>query len=452
MIESTNVRVIDILMENGGIMNKAVGAFLSRHGFVRHTDIDTAVDALLYDMGQGLKGEKAGEAMIRTWLCPPTNIKAVTAGKKTIVIDAGGTNFRSCLVSFDADGNPAIENMQKTRMPGVDKELGKKEFFNAIADNIEHLKDEADTIGFCFSYPTEITKDGDGVLIAFSKEVKAPEVVGSKIGATLLEVLRERGWKKTRFIRIMNDTVCALLAGAAAPDGGCKYSSYIGLILGTGLNAAYIQGQSEEYKIERQIIVCETGGFTDVCRSDADHDVDAKTEKPGVFLLEKQSSGAYLGPLCLAMIKRACADGLFSAPFADKLGKIESMTLIDADTFLHGPYNMKGTLAVIAKETASEEDYERLYEMLDAVMERSARNAATILAAAVIQSGGGKSAVKPVCILCNGSTYHKTHSVADRVKGYLEEVLTRERGLWWKMVSLDDDITLGAAIGAVIEK
>lgn len=432
-------------------MNKAVSAFLTRHGFVRHTDINTAVDAILFDMGQGLKGQKSGEAMIRTYLCPPTNIKAVTAGKSTIVIDAGGTNFRSCVVTFDDDGNPAISDLQKTKMPGVEKELSRSEFFNAIADNIEHLKDRACTIGFCFSYPVQITKDGDGVLIGFTKEVKAPEVVGCKIGQSLLDVLRARGWKEVRSVRILNDTVGALLAGAAVNENGCRYSSYIGLILGTGLNAAYIQDTAEKYDIERQIIVCETGGFTDVCESDADREVASKTAKPDVFLMEKQSSGAYLGPLCQTVIKQAALDGLFTNAFADELLKIDAMTLIDADAFLHGPYG-KGTLATIAARYATDEDYDRLYQLLDAVMERSARNAATILAAAVIQSGAGTNASRPVCILCNGSTYHKTHSVSDRVKGYLEEVLTRQRGLWWKMVSLEDDITLGTAIGGLIER
>lgn len=446
-------------------MNKAVSAFLSRHGFVKHTDIDTMVEALLFDMRQGLKGNTAnmekpatdgvykgaGEAMIRTYLCPPTNIKAVTAGRSAIVIDAGGTNFRSCLVTFDGKGTPSINDLQKTKMPGVEKELSKEEFFAAIADNIEHLKDKADTIGFCFSYPAKITRDGDGVLIGFTKEVKAPEVVGCRIGESLLQALKKRGWQKTRSVRILNDTVAALLAGAAVPDDGCKYSSYIGLILGTGLNAAYIQGAAEEYDIERQIIVCETGGFADVCESDFDRDVDKNTTKPGVFLIEKQSSGGYLGHLCLSTIKSACKDGLFTPPFAEALSKIEEMTLIDADSFLHTPYG-NGTLARLAASSATDEDYDALYQLLDAIMERSARNAAAILSAQVIQSGAGTNATKPVCILCNGSTYHKTHSVARRVEGCLEEALTQRRGLWWKMVSLDDDITLGTAIGGLIER
>ena len=56
---------------------------------------------------------------------------------------------------------------------------------------------------------------------------------------------------------MLNDTVAALLAGHAIAPVGKKYSSYIGLILGTGLNAAYIQPAREG--IAKQIVVCESG-------------------------------------------------------------------------------------------------------------------------------------------------------------------------------------------------
>ena len=56
-----------------------------------------------------------------------------------------------------------------------------------------------------------------------------------------------------------------------------------------------------------------------------------------------------------------------------------------------------------------------------------------------------------MCILCNGSTYFKTHMLARRVHGYLEEVLTKGRGLYWEIISRENDITLGAAIAGLIE-
>ena len=129
-----------------------------------------------------------------------------------------------------------------------------------------------------------------------------------------------------------------------------------------------------------------------------------------------------------------------------------ALSLVEADAFLHAPYNTNALLGALAAESASDEDYDRMFQLLDAVMERSARYAAAILAACVIQSGEGKNASRPVCILCNGSTYFKTHMLSERVHGYLEEALTKGRGLYWEIISRENDITLGAAIAGLITK
>ena len=51
-------------------MNRNVSAFLSKHNFAQHIDINSFVDALLFDMNKGLRGEKSDEDMIRTWTNP----------------------------------------------------------------------------------------------------------------------------------------------------------------------------------------------------------------------------------------------------------------------------------------------------------------------------------------------------------------------------------------------
>ena len=149
-------------------MNRAVSAFLAKHNFIHHVDIDSVIDALLYDINSGLRGQKIYQDMIRTYSNPPEN---PASDKSVIVIDAGGTNFRSCLVSFNEQGKVSIDFLEKTKMPGVAKTLSRADFFDEIASNIEHLKDKAESIGFCFSYPMEITDGGDGILIRFTKEV-----------------------------------------------------------------------------------------------------------------------------------------------------------------------------------------------------------------------------------------------------------------------------------------
>ena len=431
-------------------MNKEVAAFLLKHNFTVQQEINPVIDSLLNDMDKGLKGLPAHEDMIRTFSNPPSQ---AAAGKNVIVIDAGGTNFRSCLVTFDSLGKPSIDFMEKTSMPGIERELTKKEFFDQFAKNLEHLKDKSSNIGFCFSYPMTITPDGDGVLINFAKEIKAPEVVGSHIGAELAKALKEHGWNNTLNITLLNDTAAALLAGAAGPDDGEKYSSYIGFILGTGMNGAYIQPKDDRYpQVEKQIIVCENGKFCDINTSDFDKAYDAKTVKPGSSVLEKMCSGAYLGPVAYEMITTAAKEGLFTEDFADSLLKLEKLTTIEFDSFLHTPYATASVLGAKAAESASEEDYDKLFQILDALVDRAARLATAILAACVIQTGEGKNASRPVCILCNGTTFYKTYKIKSRVEGYLDALLTQQRGLYYEIISRDNDITLGAAIGGLIQK
>ena len=429
-------------------MNTSVSSFLSKHNFVNHVDIWSSAQAILDDMKKGLKKEKADQDMIRTFCNPP---KTSAKGKSVIVIDAGGTNFRSCLVTFDANGVPSISDMEKTRMPGVEKELNRKEFFEQFAVNLEHLKNKADRIGFCFSYPMEIKENGDGILLGFSKEVKAPEVVGCEIGKCLKEVLESHGWNTIKRITLCNDTVAALLAGAACATEADRFSSYIGYILGTGMNAAYVQPDCDCCKVKKQIIVCESGKFTSVNQSEFDIAFDKTTVRPGTFLLEKCCSGAYLGPVSWYALQAAAKDGLFSEKVNQAILKLDVLTLIEIDKFLHGPYNKDCVLGKIACEIATDEDTDKIFQILDAIVERSARYAAAILIACSIQTGEGKISSKPICILCDGTTFFKTYKVKERVYGYLDEILTRQLGIYWNIVSCDNDITLGASIAGLIE-
>ena len=430
-------------------MNTTVSSFLMKHNFVNHIDVLSLAQGILDDMKRGLKKQTSDQDMIRTFCNPP---EKTAKNESVIVIDAGGTNFRSCLVTFDQEGQPQISEMEKTRMPGVERELSRKEFFEQFAVNLEHLKNKADRIGFCFSYPMEIQENGDGILLGFSKEVKAPEVVGCKVGECLKEALAAHGWNTIKRITMCNDTVSALLAGAACAGDTHRYSSYIGYILGTGMNAAYLQPDCDCCGIQKQIVVCESGKFRSVNRSDFDIEFDKTTVKPGSFFLEKQCSGAYLGPLSTIILQTAAREELFSEGLSKALLAIsEPLTLIEMDKFLHGPFNRDCILGKIACENASEEDLDIMYQLLDAVVERSARCSAAILTACAIQTGAGKNAAKPISILCNGTTFYKTWMVRERTAAYLDEILTNKLGIHWEIVSADNDITLGTAIAGLIE-
>ena len=447
-------------------INAKVSAFLGRHNFSpAGYDINTVIDGLLYDMKEGLKNGTgnldsmaAAQDMIPTWGMPPAESPK---NETVIVIDAGGTNFRSCLVTFDAEGKPSISELEKTSMPGIERELSKKEFFDAIANNLEHLKNKASKIGFCFSYAMRITPDGDGEVLHFSKEIKAKEVEGSLVGKSLSDALVEHGWNRPEKITLLNDTTAALLAGASSATGGVSYSSYVGFILGTGMNGAYIDSDPIE-KIagqkdskgnsapESQIVVCESGKFNKLPRSEFDIEFDKNANTPGLYVMEKMCSGAYLGPVSLIALKAACKDGLFSKSVADGINSLAKLELIDVDKFLYRPFNDETLLGGILKN-GTQEDRDIVYLILDSFVERSARLSSAIISAAVIKSGKGKNPSLPVCVSCDGTTFFKTHNLQPRLRGYLNEVLTVQRNLYFEIVAIDTPITLGAAVAAVAE-
>lgn len=438
----------------------AVNAFLGRHNFaVGGPDVNSAIRSMMYDMEEGLIRDPSNPPaqgpsldMIPTWAAPP---ESSPKNKSVIVIDAGGTNFRSCLVTFDGAGVPTISDMQKTAMPATDREYSKKEFFETIASFLDHLKNKATHIGFCFSYAMSITPEGDGKVIQFSKEIKAKEVIGSLVGACLSDALVARGWNRPEKIILLNDTTAALLAGASAATNGKAYDSYVGFILGTGMNAAYIESgkiakiPSSIKAPAAQIVVCESGKCNKIARSKFDEELDAGTNSPGLYGYEKMCSGAYLGPLSRLAVVKAAEEGLFSDAVTPALKALDALELKDMDQFFYGPFRTDTKLgAILAKGT--DNDRETAFRLLDAFVERSARLAAANLAAAVIKSGKGSNPAKPVSLLCEGTTFIRTHNLRERVVGYLNQALTEERGLWYEIVTMDNAVTLGSAIAGLI--
>ena len=425
-------------------------AFLSKWGIeAASIDMKSLLATFLSEMEKGLENESGSSLkMIPTYT---EVVSGLAKGEPVIVLDAGGTNFRTCLVTFDEQGLAHIEDFRKVSMPGVKEEVTAQQFFSTFADEVERLIDKSDKIGFCFSYAAAITEDHDGIPLVFSKEIKAPEVIGKKVGASLLSELARRGYDVSKKkVAVLNDTVATLLAGQGAPSD-TAYSGYIGFILGTGTNTAYVERNSNISKLglfdgKSQIINIESGNF-DFCPGRIDREYFDSTKHPEQYHLEKMISGAYLGPLSTLVIQKAIAEGVLSSTFAKRFAQLGTVNTTVMSNYLEMPFN--SNYALVACCEGNEDDAIALWMIIDAVIARAAKLTAANLAATVIKSGAGTDPRKPVCINADGTTFYKTEYLKKYTEYYLHTYLQLEHKRYYRFVRIDDSPIIGAAIAGL---
>lgn len=442
-------------MENS--RNKA-DEFLKRHKMhPEQIDMESCCNIFLKDMEQGLAGRDSTLEMIPTYIETEKN---VPTEKPVVVMDAGGTNFRVAVVHFNKDKQPVIEDQQLYSMPGVDEEVGKDKFFEIMAGYVRGIADKSSNIGFCFSYPTEISPNKDGRLIRFSKEIKAPEVKGQLIGENLNAALASMGFKDRKHIIILNDTVTTLLAGRAASFDK-NYDSFVGFILGTGTNCAYIEDNKNITKkpeldpAKNQIVNIESGGFGKAPLGTIDVEFDKSTKNPGEHTFEKMISGAYLGPLTLMTIQKAAQENLFSTATCKKLKNIQELTTKELSIFLQNQLAGNNPLSSIManadrrNETLAGNDLNTLLDLVQAIVERAAKLTAINLSSPVLKSGKGSDPNRPVCIVAEGTTFYKLHNLKSRIEFYLTKYLRDQKGRFFEIIGVENATLIGAAIAGL---
>jgi len=399
-------------------------------------DIDMERNCRLFldEMQKGLEGTDSSLSMIPTYI--ETDID-VPSDKPVIVADAGGTHFRVATISFDRQKTAKIENFQSYSMPGTKKNVTRLEFFTLMASYMDKVLDASNSIGFCFSYPTDILPNKDGRLVRFSKEIKAKQVRGQLIGENLNLAINAAGHPGKKHVVILNDTVTTLLAGKSV--AGCRdFSAYIGFILGTGTNCCYSEKNSNITKNKdldpgrKQIINIESGSFAKAPRGRIDLQFDNSTLDPGMSTFEKMISGAYLGPLCLEVACAAAAESLFSSQTTEELNAIDQIDTKDISDFMHNPRG-DNPLAVTLAD-ASQDDIDTLDCLIDSV---------------VLKTDAGKNPDSPVCIVAEGSTFYGLKTLKERVEDYLTQYLENQKQRYFEIVNVENATLIGAAIAGL---
>ena len=416
-----------------------VNEFLKRHGMLPE-DICPSLEAekMADEMRRGLKGEDCSLDMLPTYLKKVGKIGEGNAA----VIDAGGTNFRTALVTF-ADNGYKVEHLSKKKMPGTEKPVEWDEFISFAADSIIPLMNMTDRIGFCFSYSADVTPEIDGKVRNIDKEVVIKNSKGKLVGKSLNDELERRGVFGKRIV-IINDTAAVMLGGAAVLDDS-EYDGFIAQVSGTGTNTCCSVPAKDIVKLglsgdEGMIINTESGMYDGIPMGDFDIILDKDSLNSGFKHFEKMTAGVYLGPLCALMLDAGCEEGLISREGRDKLlsgNKIDG-AVIDA-------WSMGEKLSELP-----DEDRNFVEGISKALFKRSARCMCTNLAALMLLTGKGKNADKPVCVCAEGSLVQKSRVYRPELEKLMAEFIGDKLGLHAVLMPVEESTLPGSAAAAIL--
>ncbi len=425
-----------------------VNQFLEQYQFgVRHIDMQKEMGLFLLSMEEGLQGGPEGMEMIPTWLGPPNDLPT---GEKVIVMDMGGSNVRVAVAGFNQEGEVKLSHFQKYEMPGSNSPCTKEEFLESMVEFLRPVLGESDRVGICFSYEVEILPNHDGRILRFTKEVEVPEMEGELLGESLRAALDERGLDSDIKVVVLNDTVAALLGGAAA-RGDRVFDNYIGIIMGTGMNAAYVEAVERIAKLEQgfycdtMIINMEAGGYSIVNRSSIDQKLDEASNMPGYHKFEKMISGRYQGPTGHALIAAAATEGLFSKTFTERFESCESLSSRDLDKFLYRPFGAN----LLAELCESDADREVLTILISAIFERAACLVALAIGGILTRMDAGRSSIRPCLITIEGTTYDKSKLFKDMLVAYMHSFVQESLGRYYEFVQVENSNLIGTALATV---
>lgn len=274
-----------------------------------------------------------------TLMMLPTMINILPTGDESGVfyaLDMGGTNFRVVTVTLSKRANRVGDVDMKSYPFTLDmKKLPVEQLFDCMAAKLVEFAHEcgqdptatgkdAPVVGFCFSFPVDQTTVNSGRIIVWTKGFENPGAVGSDPVQLLSAALKRQGMNAQ--VRVLiNDTLGVMAAGRYVhPD------AMIGIILGTGTNACYVETASrvktlpEGYNSESELMCINTewGNFGAPClpRLEEDLALDAASSNPGEMIFEKLVSGMYMGEVaCRIMLKLACEGSLFGGRVPEAL-------------------------------------------------------------------------------------------------------------------------------------
>jgi hexokinase len=298
------------------------------------TKLKEIVKHFVGELQKGLDHEGATVAML------PSFVTNRPTGKETgsyLALDLGGTNFRVCEVYLEGQSSVRLRQ-KKFTIPEECKNADGEVLFDFLASSVESfLKDSGVVpsekeleLGFTFSFPVNQTALNAGTLLVWTKGFNCANTEGKDVVEMLNQAFIRKGLK-VKVAALVNDTVGTLMSHAYNDP-----QTLVGVILGTGTNAAYVEKIENVKKWKgpkpasgEMIINCEWGAYDEekamLPLTQYDNKLDAESQNPGQHIYEKMISGMYLGEICrnvfLDLIEKKC---LFNGYLSEELKKQNS--------------------------------------------------------------------------------------------------------------------------------
>jgi hexokinase len=242
-------------------------------------------------------------------------------GQVVLALDMGGTNLRVMRVKVNPGGVAETLSVTKHTIPQNFMIGPGNALFDFIAECVvQEFPPEDDlsnvSLGFTFSFPLLQDSINRGKLVEWTKGFRASDVEGRDV-ADLLNSSFQHAGKKLRVTALVNDTVGTLLTGAFASQ---NEDTLIGLILGTGSNACYLEKaeaigkwDGPEIATGHMVINTEWGAYdspayTTLPQNKFDIELDETSLNPKKQHYEKMLSGMYLGEIARLVLQDYCAE------------------------------------------------------------------------------------------------------------------------------------------------
>lgn len=355
----------------------------------------------------------------------PTFVRSTPDGTEQgefLALDLGGSNFRILLVKVKGNGEQKVEmESQIYDIPELVMRGSGSELFDHIADCLASflermgIKDKKLPLGFTFSFPCQQTKLDESVLMSWTKGFRLSGVEGKDVVSLLRRSIKKRGDFDTDIMAVISDTVGTMMT-CGFDDRHCE----IGLIVGTGTNACYMEQMRNLQLLDgdegQMCVNTEWGAFGDDgaledLRTDIDREIDAGSLNPGKQLFEKMISGMYMGELVrLILVKMARDSLLFEGKTTAELlttGRFSTSYIytIESDKEEEGLVNAEKVLRSMGLDPSAE-DCGATRRICQIVSTRAARLCAATLAAVMRQIRDNKAAEKlRITIGVDGSVY-----------------------------------------------